>query len=114
MVQVWRHAARVRADPPQPPGPSFFHSPSLKNTSRGVGDLVLVYKRVTSLAGHTARVSELLEAVSRLGGGGDPAAIARDLYMRNVSSSASLEAFNLGDVPEPVRTTGGDAILFDR
>ena len=31
---------------------------------RGVGDLVLVYKRVTALAGHTSRVSELLEQVS--------------------------------------------------
>jgi hypothetical protein len=31
-----------------------------------VGDLVLVYKRVTALAGHTSRVSELLEAVARM------------------------------------------------
>ncbi len=30
---------------------------------RGVGDLVLVYRRVTGLAGHTSRVSELLEQV---------------------------------------------------
>ena len=30
---------------------------------RGVGDLVLVYKRVTALAGHTSRVAELLEQV---------------------------------------------------
>ncbi len=34
--------------------------------ARGVGDLVLVYKRVTSLAGHTSRVAELLEQVQRL------------------------------------------------
>jgi hypothetical protein len=33
---------------------------------RGVGDLVLVYKRVTALAGHTSRVAELLEAVARM------------------------------------------------
>lgn len=33
---------------------------------RGVGDLVLVYKRVTALAGHTSRVAELLESVNRL------------------------------------------------
>jgi hypothetical protein len=32
---------------------------------RGIGDLVLVYKRVTSLAGHTSRVSELLEQVRK-------------------------------------------------
>ena len=31
----------------------------LSNTSRGIGDLVMVYKRVTALAGHTSRVSEL-------------------------------------------------------
>ena len=30
---------------------------------RGIGDLILVYKRITSLAGHTSRVSELLEQV---------------------------------------------------
>lgn len=30
---------------------------------RGVGDLILVYKRVTNLASHTSRVSELLEQV---------------------------------------------------
>lgn len=35
----------------------------LQNTSKGVGDLVLVYKRITGLAGHTSRVSELLEQV---------------------------------------------------
>ena len=61
----------------------------LQNTSRGVGDLVLVYKRVTTLAGHTSRVAELLEAVGRLASG-DALATARDLYLRNVSSSAQL------------------------
>lgn len=35
----------------------------LQNTSKGVGDLVLVYKRITNLAGHTSRVAELLEQV---------------------------------------------------
>lgn len=34
-----------------------------------MGDLVLVYKRVTSLAGHTSRVAELLEQVQRLSAG---------------------------------------------
>lgn len=33
------------------------------HAGRGVGDLVLVYRRVTGLAGHTSRVSELLEQV---------------------------------------------------
>lgn len=61
----------------------------LQNTSRGVGDLVLVYKRVTTLAGHASRVAELLEAVGRLASG-DPLDTARDLYVRNVSSTAHL------------------------
>jgi hypothetical protein len=39
----------------------------LQNTSRGIGDLILVYKRVSALAGHTGRVAELLEQVRRLG-----------------------------------------------
>ena len=38
----------------------------LSNTSKGIGDLVLVYKRVTGLAGHTSRVSELLERIAGL------------------------------------------------
>lgn len=33
----------------------------------GVGDLVLVYKRITALAAHTSRVSELLEQVEAAG-----------------------------------------------
>lgn len=41
----------------------------LQNTSRAVGDLILVYKRVSNLAGHTARVAELLEQVSGHAGG---------------------------------------------
>jgi hypothetical protein len=35
----------------------------LQNTSRGVGDLIMVYKRMSGLAGHTSRVAELLEQV---------------------------------------------------
>lgn len=30
---------------------------------RGVGDLILVYKRITALASHTSRVAELIEQV---------------------------------------------------
>lgn len=37
-----------------------------QNTSSAIGQLVLVYKRVTALAGFTSRVSELLESVSVL------------------------------------------------
>ena len=35
----------------------------LQNTSRGIGDLIMVYKRVAGLAGHTSRVAELMETV---------------------------------------------------
>lgn len=54
----------------------------LQNTSRGVGDLILVYKRVTALASHTSRVSELLEQVARLVG---EDAEHRELFRKNVS-----------------------------
>ena len=36
----------------------------LQNTSKAIGQLVLIYKRVTSLAAFTSRVSEILESVS--------------------------------------------------
>ena len=35
----------------------------LQNTSKGAGDLILVYKRIAKLAGHTSRVAELLEEI---------------------------------------------------
>ncbi|KAK9815509.1 hypothetical protein WJX72_004862 [[Myrmecia] bisecta] len=81
----------------------------LSNTSRGVGDLVLVYKRLTGLAGHTSRVAELLEQVQRLSSG-DPTAVHRELYLRNLSSGTlKLD----GDIPEPKRLPG-DIIKFKR
>lgn len=39
----------------------------MMQTSAAMGQLVLVYKRVNTLAGHTARVSELIEKVVELG-----------------------------------------------
>mmetsp|Transcript_4383 Transcript_4383/g.11917 ORF Transcript_4383/g.11917 Transcript_4383/m.11917 type:complete len:794 (+) Transcript_4383:128-2509(+) len=54
----------------------------LQNTSRGVGDLILVYKRVAGLASHTSRVSELLEQVTALSA---EDAEHRELFNRNVS-----------------------------
>ncbi|KAK9828245.1 hypothetical protein WJX74_005419 [Apatococcus lobatus] len=81
----------------------------LQNTSKGVGDLVLVYKRVTSLAGHTSRVAELVEQVQKLSSG-DHTSTHRELYIRNVSSG-SLDVPE--DLPEPSRTTG-DVIAFNR
>ncbi|CAL8463002.1 g2536 [Coccomyxa elongata] len=84
----------------------------LQNTSRGVGDLVLVYRRVTGLAGHTSRVAELLEQVQRLSGG-DPEQTTRTLYNRNVSSSTLLADMQPESLPEP-RRHEGDIIKFHR
>jgi ABC-type uncharacterized transport system fused permease/ATPase subunit len=109
----------------------------LQNTSRGVGDLILAYKRVSNLAAHTSRVSELLETVGKLSG---EDAEHRDLFRRNVShvtlapsepevppvlgsaaggggaggggDSASAALLRLP--PPPRRVVGGDAIVFDR
>jgi hypothetical protein len=53
----------------------------LSNTSKGIGDLVLVYKRVTGLAGHTSRVSELMERIRGLSSGDENTTIT-SLYLR--------------------------------
>ncbi len=79
--------------------------------ARGVGDLVLVYKRVTSLAGHTSRVSELLETVDRLSRADDHT--TRELYLRNVSSSDMLDSDSVSNVPEAQRLSG-DIIKFHK
>ena len=78
----------------------------LQNTNKGVGDLVLVYKRITNLAAHTGRVSELLEQVKQLSGGDVE---HRELFRRNVSSthilgiapSTSKSTVTHSDDPEP-------------
>eukprot|EP00775_Hariotina_reticulata_P002919 gene2919-3206_t len=54
----------------------------LQNTSRGVGDLIMVYKRMTSLAGHTSRVSELLEQVKQMSSEDTE---HKELFKRNLS-----------------------------
>lgn len=89
----------------------------LSNTSRGIGDLVMVYKRVTSLAGYTSRVSELLEQVAALGGDGSEQ-VHKQLYLRNVSSSGQLALPDAPDgsllpPPEPLRTEG-NVVAFNR
>ncbi|KAL3151953.1 hypothetical protein ABBQ32_001078 [Trebouxia sp. C0010 RCD-2024] len=86
----------------------------LQNTSKGVGDLVLVYKRITGLAGHTSRVAELLEQVKKLSSG-DPLTTHRELYLRNVSSK---ELHFNGSEEEPEQASSsrqqGDVITFDK
>lgn len=86
----------------------------LGNTSKAIGDLVLVYKRVTGVAGHTSRVAELLEQMKTLAGGEE---IQTQLYLRNVSSSGSLLPTSTDGsflpLPEPTRVEG-ETVKFDR
>lgn len=89
----------------------------LSNTSKGIGELVLVYKRVTGLAGHTSRVSELLERIRGLSRADEEETLRR-LYLRNVSSSglllpASVSSGALEPLPEP-RRLEGETIKFNR
>ncbi|GIL93564.1 hypothetical protein Vretimale_11706 [Volvox reticuliferus] len=93
----------------------------LQNTSRGVGDLILVYKRVTALASHTSRVSELLEQVARLVG---EDAEHRELFRKNVSVNHFLglsepyhapgEPVGPYEPPPPPKRTLGDTLQFRR
>ncbi|CAD7694908.1 unnamed protein product [Ostreobium quekettii] len=92
----------------------------LQNTSRGIGDLIMVYKRVTTLAGHTSRVSELLEQVEQLSSAD---AEHKDLFLKNVSATGegagpdNLAAVlgKAGDLDVvPPRRFVGDSIKFHR
>ena len=76
-----------------------------------MGDLVLVYKRISGLAGHTSRVSELLESVNRLSSG-DPVETRRELYLRNLSSGNLRDKLD-ENVPKPARHMG-EIIKFHR
>ena len=83
---------------------------------RGIGDLVLVYKRISGLAGHTSRVSELVEQVRQLSGE-QAQQVHVQLYLRNVSSSGILlppsPHGGVRPLPEPARVEG-DTIKFNR
>jgi ABC-type uncharacterized transport system fused permease/ATPase subunit len=58
--------SRQRADTKALTGDYIRSMRLLMNTSTAIGQLILVYKRVTALAGFTSRVSELLESVRQL------------------------------------------------
>ncbi|GFR51705.1 hypothetical protein Agub_g14150 [Astrephomene gubernaculifera] len=93
----------------------------LQNTSRGVGDLILIYKRVTALASHTSRVSELLEQVARLVG---EDAEHRELFRKNVSVNHFLglsepyhapgEPVGAYEPPPPPKRSLGPTLRFHR
>jgi ABC-type uncharacterized transport system fused permease/ATPase subunit len=87
---------------------------------------VLVYKRVSTLASHTSRVSELLEQVHALSGGD---AEHKELFRRNVShthmwglaSATAVDGPGVGDdaalaplAPLPPSRRPGDTIKFAR
>uniref|UniRef100_A0A6T5WRH5 Probable ATP-dependent transporter ycf16 n=1 Tax=Erythrolobus australicus TaxID=1077150 RepID=A0A6T5WRH5_9RHOD len=64
----------------------------IQQACRAVGDLVMVYKKVQTLAGYTARVSELLEAIDTEGREGSSDAVTRrgvEAKANGVSSSSS-------------------------
>eukprot|EP00879_Flechtneria_rotunda_P029463 GHRR01031871.1.p1 GENE.GHRR01031871.1~~GHRR01031871.1.p1 ORF type:complete len:337 (+),score=90.67 GHRR01031871.1:869-1879(+) len=102
----------------------------LQNTSRGVGDLIMVYKRMTSLAGHTSRVSELLEQVKLMS---SEDIEHKELFRRNCSTNSlsalatsqdghQADGFTYGDhqqpqqlqSPVPPKRVTGDVICFHR
>lgn len=82
-------ASRCIPPPPKPPPP-----PTDTHTCprrRGIGELVLVYKRVTGLAGHTSRVSELLERIRGLSRADEEETLRR-LYLRCAPRGAGQPA----------------------
>lgn len=84
----------------------------LQNTSKGVGDLILVYKRVGNLAGHTSRVAELLEQVKMLS---SDDAEHKELFRKNVSSTHLLAVVDAEGLELlPPRRLVSDNIEFRR
>ncbi|XP_002973973.2 ABC transporter D family member 2 [Selaginella moellendorffii] len=75
------------------------------STSNAIGQLVLVYKRVTALAGHSSRVSELLESVKQLS---TREGRLRASHIRRLSWHFEQES----SVQNPPRLLYGDSIKF--
>ena len=91
----------------------------LRNNVEAMSNLVMVYKRVTTVAGHTSRVSELLEQVNHLAKEGPSSIFAAGaakrmaLKLRAGETPASAETDTAPPPPPPLRTSG-DTISFDR
>ncbi|KAL4857317.1 ABC transporter D family member 2 [Chlorella vulgaris] len=119
LPMYWSGAARYQREGSQGEQTQDYISAMrlLSNTSKGIGDLVLVYKRVTGLAGHTSRVSELMERIRGLSSGDENTTIT-SLYLRNVSSSGSLlpASSSTGGLQPPLepQRVEGDIVAFRR
>mmetsp|Transcript_29019 Transcript_29019/g.81751 ORF Transcript_29019/g.81751 Transcript_29019/m.81751 type:complete len:694 (-) Transcript_29019:246-2327(-) len=89
----------------------------LSNTSRGIGDLMLVYKRVAGLAGHTSRVSELMEAVDRLAHETHHESFLRrhgtQTSLVDAASHGSEDGNGIASNFNPPQQIEGDVIAFD-
>ncbi|GAQ84085.1 ABC Acyl Transporter [Klebsormidium nitens] len=94
----------------------------MMHTSGAIGQLVLVYKRLTTLAGNTSRVAELLESVNQLGTAKGRAGLMQSLDLTDRASEAvgtseaerpSISAPDRGPAPPP-RLLFGDYIKFER
>ena len=96
----------------------------LLNLARGIGQLVMLYRRVMTLAGLTTRVAELLELVSSKQSEGEQALellreadkLAMDQAKNSSIEGESLAVFpeRPASVPTPgQRIVGGDSIKFE-
>eukprot|EP00898_Chlorokybus_atmophyticus_P003808 jgi/Chlat1/4428/Chrsp29S04393 len=86
-----------------------------KNTSTAIAQLVLVYKRVTALAGHTSRVSELVETVKTLSTkDGQKQAIALKHVQAGGADSIMDDSDPALPPPPPPKMLLGNSIVFDR
>eukprot|EP00210_Caulerpa_lentillifera_P004400 g4198.t1 len=79
----------------------------LQNTSRGIGDLILVYKRLTTLAAHTSRVSVLLEQVDSLAQGPSSSSAMESAQSRDPHETNGLPIIN------PPRLQTGDHLKLE-
>eukprot|EP00271_Cylindrocystis_brebissonii_P004309 TRINITY_DN15947_c0_g1_i1.p1 TRINITY_DN15947_c0_g1~~TRINITY_DN15947_c0_g1_i1.p1 ORF type:complete len:753 (+),score=122.92 TRINITY_DN15947_c0_g1_i1:336-2594(+) len=92
----------------------------MMSTSSAIGQLVLVYKRVNTLAGHTSRVAELLETVRQLSTkeGQKKAKIMKPLLLDQDSSINGHQegAEEAEELPPPLPPTHlySDIIRFER
>eukprot|EP00201_Polytomella_parva_P010323 CAMPEP_0175055446 /NCGR_PEP_ID=MMETSP0052_2-20121109/10083_1 /TAXON_ID=51329 ORGANISM="Polytomella parva, Strain SAG 63-3" /NCGR_SAMPLE_ID=MMETSP0052_2 /ASSEMBLY_ACC=CAM_ASM_000194 /LENGTH=716 /DNA_ID=CAMNT_0016320289 /DNA_START=42 /DNA_END=2189 /DNA_ORIENTATION=- len=81
-LPIYLRPAHLRGSQAELTGDYIRSMRLLQNTNRGIGDLILIYKRVSGLASHTSRVAEIFEQIRLLSG---EDAEHRELFRRNVS-----------------------------